>query len=451
MSDYPTLHKQPPHSTDAEQSVLGGLMLNNSAWYEISDKLFAHDFYTLAHQTIYKATGELIGSGHPCDFVTLSEHLRHQGLLDEAGGISYLGTLAADTPSAANINAYAEIVRERSQLRSLISAGQAIAQLGYSPEGRTADVLADAAEQQVFAIRDRSGRMASGAIGMEELMNSIELRIEQLRTNPDLLNGLETGFSELDKLLKGFQEGDLIIVGGRPGMGKSSFAMNIAEHVALVQNKATAVFTMEMSAQQLAIRVLSSMGRIDQQHLKSGDLSDLEMSRLITATGSLRRAPLFMDETGALSPSELSARARRIAARHPLKLIVIDYLQLMSVPNTRENRTNEISEISRSLKALAKELRVPIIALSQLSRSLETRGDKRPLMSDLRESGGIEQDADVVLFVYRDEYYNRDTAAAGTAEIIVAKHRSGPTGKVKTAFIGKYTRFENLAPDYANF
>lgn len=440
--------KHPPHSLEAEQSVLGGLLLNNRAWYELVELVSEEDFYTRDHQVIFKAIGELLNAARPCDFVTLSEHLRHQGRLEEAGGISYLGTLASDTPSAANIKAYAEIVRERAVLRSLIATGQDIAELGYQPDGRPPNTLIDIAEQQVFKIRARGAKSSSQAKDMPFLMDAIEERLERLRTNPESFAGVPTGFIELDKMTQGMHEGDLIIVGGRPGMGKTSFAMNIAEHVAIERKLPTAVFSMEMSAEQLALRVLSSFGRIDQQNLRSGDMDDHDMSRLVSASGLLREAPLFIDETGSLSPQELAGRARRMAAKQKLSLIVIDYIQLMQVPNNRENRTNEISEISRSLKALAKELKVPIIALSQLSRSLEARQDKRPIMSDLRESGSIEQDADVVLFVYREDYHNKETANTGTAEIIIAKQRSGPTGKVKTAFLGKYTRFDNLAPEY---
>jgi replicative DNA helicase len=440
--------KHPPHSIEAEQSVLGGLLLNNRAWYELIDQVTEEDFYTHDHRVIFHAIGDLLNAGRPCDFVTLSEHLRHQDKLDEAGGISYLGTLAADTPSAANIRAYAEIVRERAVLRSLIATGQDIAELGYQPDGREPGTLIDIAEQQVFRIRARGDRGQKQAKDMPMLMDAIEERLERLKNNPDSFAGVPTGFTELDKMTQGMHEGDLIIVGGRPGMGKPSFAMNIAEHVAIERKLPTAVFSMEMSAEQLALRVLSSFGRIDQQRLRSGDMEDHDWSRLVSASGLLREAPLYIDETGSLSPQELAGRARRMAAKQRLSLIVVDYIQLMQVPNNRENRTNEISEISRSLKALAKELKVPIIALSQLSRSLEARQDKRPIMSDLRESGSIEQDADVVLFVYRDDYHNKESPNQGTAEIIIAKQRSGPTGKVRTAFLGKYTRFDNLAPEY---
>jgi len=440
--------KHPPHSIEAEQSVLGGLLLNNRAWYELADQISEDDFYTHEHRVIFHAIGELLNAARPCDFVTLSEHLRHQNRLEEAGGLSYLGTLAADTPSAANIRAYTEIVRERAVLRNLIATGQDIAELGYQPDGRDPGVLIDLAEQSVFKIRARGERSDSQAMAMPALMDAIETRLDRLRNDPDSFAGTPTGFIEYDKLTTGMHAGDLIIVAGRPGMGKTSFAMNIAEHVAVERKLPTAVFSMEMSAEQLALRVLSSFGRIDQQRLRSGELEDHDWSRLVSASGLLREAPLFIDETGALSPQDLAARARRVAARNSLSLIVVDYIQLMQVPSTRENRTNEISQISRSLKALAKELGVPVIALSQLSRGVEQRDNKRPRMSDLRESGGIEQDADVIIFVYRDEYYNKESPDKGMAEIIIAKQRNGPTGTVKTAFLGQYTRFDNLAPDY---
>jgi replicative DNA helicase len=443
--------KHPPHSIEAEQSVLGGLLLNNRAWYELADQIGEDDFYTQDHRLIFRAITELMAASKPCDFVTLSEHLRQQNRLEDAGGLSYLGSLAADTPGAANIKAYAEIVRERSVLRSLIAVGQDIAGMGYQPDGRDAPSLIETAEQAVFKIRERGAKSRSQYHDMPVLMQRVEDRLEKLRDNPDSFSGLPTGFRKLDEHTTGLHPGDLVIVAGRPGMGKTSFAMNIAEHVAIERKEPVAVFSMEMSAEQLATRVLSSFGRIDQQALRGGKLDDHEWSRLVSASGLLREAPLFIDETGSLSPLDLRARARRMASRHGLKLIVVDYIQLMQVPSTRENRTNEISEISRNLKSLAKELSVPVIAISQLSRSVEARDNKRPRMSDLRESGGIEQDADLILFVYRDEYYNKeDPSNKGLAEIVIAKQRNGPTETVKTAFLGKYTRFDNLAPEYTN-
>ncbi|HEU0196521.1 MAG TPA: replicative DNA helicase [Nevskiaceae bacterium] len=442
-----TTVRQPPHSIEAEQSVLGGLMLDNRAWHEIADQLSEEDFYTEQHRLIFRGIAQLMQDARPCDFVTLSEALRTEDKLEAAGGIAYLGNLAADTPGAANIRAYAEIVRERSILRTLIATGHDIATLGFEPDGRSHDTLVDIAEQKVFKIRERGERANSGYYEMPPLIATIEDKLDRLRRDPSSFDGVPTGFIEFDKLTTGMHASDLLIIAGRPGMGKTSFAMNIAENVAIEQNLPVLVFSMEMSAEQLATRVLSSYGRIDQQHLRRGELDDTEWSRLASTGGLLRKAPLYIDETGSLSPTELRSRARRITARHHTRLIVVDYIQLMQVPNTRENRTNEVSEISRNLKSLAKELQVPVIAISQLSRGVESRDDKRPRMSDLRESGSIEQDADLVAFVYRDEYYTREQCSEpGVAEIIIAKHRNGPTGKIKTRFLGQYTRFDNVEP-----
>ena len=439
--------KHPPHSIEAEMSVLGGLMLDNRAGQDVLDQLSESDFYIASHQTIYRGIVALLSSQNPCDFITLSEHLRHANQLENAGGVSYLGSLVNDTPSAANVRTYAEIVRERSILRKLIEAGQETAEMGFRPDGRSAAELLESAEQKVFALRQNDKRGKVQYYEMPPLMNQLEEQISKLSKGGDTLGGLATGFVDFDKKTGGLRPGDLIIIAGRPGMGKTSLAMNIAEHVAIEKKMPAAVFSMEMSAEQLAMRVISSFGRIDQQNLRTGQLTDMDWSRLSSAIGLVREAPLFIDETGALSPLELRARARRIAARHGLSLIVIDYIQLMQVPGS-ENRTNEVSEISRNLKALAKELSCPIIALSQLNRGVESRDNKRPRMSDLRESGGIEQDADLVAFVYRDEYYNENSTERGVAEIIIGKQRNGPTGTVKTAFHGQYTRFDNLAQGY---
>lgn len=448
MSPSPKL---PPHSIEAEQSVLGGLMLDNRAWYELSDRITSEDFYRADHQLIFRAVAELCGNNKPCDFITLCEHLRHQNRLEEAGGVSYLGTLANDTPSAANILAYAEIVRERAVLRTLIAAGGDIAEMGFRPDGRGHAELIDLAENKVFAIRNRAEHAKSNYYGMPELMVRVEKRIQDMRDNPKGLAGLSTGFSDLDKLTTGLHPGDLVIVAGRPSMGKTSFALNIAEHVALYEKKAAAVFSMEMPADQLALRVLSSFARIDMGKLRAGELGDRDMDRLVSQGGLVSEAPLFIDETGALSPLELRARARRMKQRHDIQLIVVDYIQLMQVPGNKDNRTSEIAEISRGLKALAKELSIPVVALSQLNRGVEQRDNKRPRMADLRESGGIEQDADLIAFIYRDEVYNKESPDKGTAEIIIAKQRNGPLGVVKTAFLGQYTRFENLAQHYDDY
>jgi replicative DNA helicase len=442
--------KLPPHSLEAEQSVLGGLMLDNRAWNDLSDRLSPEDFYREDHQLIYRAIVDLCGANRPCDFITLSEHLKAQNKLDAAGGLAYLGTLANDTPSAANVMAYAEIVRERAVLRGLVAVGGDVADLGYRPDGRGYAELLDMAEQRVFALRSTAERATSSYFSMPELMSQLERKIDELRNNPASLAGLATGFTDFDHKTSGLHPGDLMILAGRPSMGKTSFALNIAEHVALYEKKPAAVFSMEMPAEQLALRMVSSFARIPMGKLRTGELEDRDWDRLVSQGSLIREAPLFIDETGALSPLDLRARARRIKQRHGLGLIVVDYIQLMQVPGTKENRTNEISEISRSLKALAKELAVPVIGLSQLNRGVEQRDNKRPRMSDLRESGGIEQDADLVVFIYRDEVYNKESPDAGTAEIIIAKQRNGPLGTVKTAFLGEFTRFDNLAQGYAD-
>ncbi len=442
--------KTPPYSVEAERSVLGGLMLDNRPWNDLSGKLSPEDFYTEDHQIIYRAICTLVGANRPCDFITLSEHLKAHGELDAAGGIAYLGELANDALSAANVLAYAEIVRERAVLRGLISAGGNIAELGFRTEGRSYAELLDLAEQQVFKLRSHAEKAASNYFAMPELMDKLEREIEDLRNNPDRVAGLSTGFVDFDAMTTGLRPGDLMILAGRPSMGKTSFALNVAEHVVLYEKKPVAVFSMEMPADQLALRMVSSFARVPMGKLREGRLDDRDWDRLVSQGGLIREAPLYIDETGSLSPLDLRARARRIKARHGLALIIVDYIQLMQVPGTKENRTNEISEISRSLKALGKELSVPVIALSQLNRGVEQRDNKRPRMSDLRESGGIEQDADQVVFIYRDEVYNKESPDAGTAEIIIVKQRNGPLGTVKTAFKGEFTRFDNLAHGYAD-
>ena len=440
-----SLPKQPPHSIEAEVSVLGGLLLNNALYFDLADKLTETDFYRADHQMLYRGIAELIGANKACDFVTLTEHLRNAGRLDDAGGAAYVASLAMDTYSIANLQAYAEIVRERSILRGLIAAGSEIGDLGYRPEGRAPGMLVDEAEQKVFALRERGARARATYEPIGKLLEQVEKKIELLRANPHALAGLATGFVDLDRRTNGLHPGDLIIVAARPGMGKTSFAMNIAEHVAIEKKTPVAVFSMEMSAEQLTQRVVSSFGRVELSKLRSGQLEDADYSRLVSADSFIREAPLYIDETGSLSPLDLRVRARRLASRHDIKLIVVDYIQLMHVPGRSDNRTNEISEISRNLKSLAKELKIPIIALSQLNRALEQRDNKRPRLADLRESGGIEQDADLVLFIYRDEMYNEASPAKGKAEIIIGKQRSGPTGHVEVTFLGQFTKFDNLA------
>lgn len=439
----------PPHAHDAEQALIGGLLIDNNRWHDIEAKVSASDFYTADHQIIFQGISELLSRGMPCDYLTLTEHLRRQGKLEAAGGPASIAVLASDAAGASNVGVYARIVQECATLRAMLRVSFDISEMAYHPEGRDLETLIETAEQRVYSVRQRMGRRAGDVQPIASYLDAVELNIQNARDNPEAVTGLSTGFTDLDRMTTGLYPGDLIIVGGRPAMGKTSFAMNIAEHVSVERDLPTLVFTMEMSGEQLSLRVLSSLTRINQQKLRTGDVNDFEMSRVLEKSGILREAPLMLDETGAISPFELAGRARRVHARTPLALIVVDYLQLMRIPDHRENRTNEISEISRSLKALAKELKVPVIALSQLSRSLETRENKRPVLSDLRESGGIEQDADVVLFVYRDEYYHPDKRESrGVAEIIIAKQRSGPTGVVKTAFLGSLTRFENLAPTF---
>lgn len=436
--------KVPPHSIQAEQSVLGGLLLDNQAWDQIADVVCEEDFYRRDHRLIFRAIHKLIDEGNPCDVITLSEWLDGQNLLDDAGGLPYLGTLAKDTPSAANIRAYADIVRENSVLRQLTRVGTNIANSAYQPEGRKSPELLDEAEQQVFRIAEQGNVRGSGFANIKDLLSKAVDRIDTLFHQDSPITGVSTGFSDLDEMTAGLQQSDLVIVAGRPSMGKTSFAMNIAEHAAIKNKVTTAVFSMEMPGDQLAMRMMSSLGRIDQHKMRTGKLDDDDWPRLTSAVSILAEAPLFIDDTPALSPTELRARARRLKREHDLGMIVIDYLQLMQVPGSKENRTTEISEISRSLKALAKELSVPVVALSQLNRSLEQRPNKRPVMSDLRESGAIEQDADVIVFIYRDEVYNEESPDKGTAEIIIGKQRNGPIGMRRLTFLGQHTRFENF-------
>jgi len=436
--------KVPPHSVQAEQSLLGGLLLDNRAWDQIADILSGPDFYRREHRLVFSAIDALIERGDPCDVITLSEWLESNDQLDDVGGLAYLGTLAKDTPSAANIRAYANIVRDNSVLRQLADVGTEIANSAYYTEGRDTPSLLDNAEKLVFRITDQGVTRGAGFHNIKDLLARAVDRIDTLFHQDNPLTGVSTGFTEVDEMTAGLQSSDLVIVAGRPSMGKTSFAMNIAEHAAIKDNVPVAVFSMEMPGEQLAMRLMSSLGRIDQTKVRTGKLDDDDWPRLTSAVSILSKAPLFIDDTPALSPTELRARARRLKREHNLGLIVIDYLQLMQVPGSNENRTGEISEISRSLKALAKELEVPVIALSQLNRSLEQRPNKRPVMSDLRESGAIEQDADVIMFIYRDEVYDEDSPDKGTAEIIISKQRNGPIGMRRLTFLGQHTRFENF-------
>ena len=439
--------KVPPHSIDAEQAVLGGLMLDNTAWDQIADVVTENDFYRRDHRLIFRAIGELANQAIPCDAVTLSEWLERHTLLEDAGGLTYIGLLAKNTPSAANIKAYGGLVREKSVMRQLIQVGTEISNCVFNAEGRNSGELLDRAEKLVFDIAEQGMRGRRSYVPVKELLVKVVDRIDSLFQQETPFTGAPTGFTDFDELTSGLQQSDLVIVAGRPSMGKTSFAMNIAEHAVIKHKLHTAIFSMEMSSEQLIMRMLSSLGRIDQHKVRTGKLDDDDWPRLTSAVGILAEAPLFIDDTPALTPTELRARARRLKREHGLDLIIVDYLQLLTVPGTRENRTAEISEISRSLKAMAKELDVPLVALSQLNRSLEQRPNKRPVMSDLRESGAIEQDADVISFIYRDEVYNEDSPDKGTAEIIIAKQRNGPIGTVRLTFLGQYTRFENYIHD----
>jgi replicative DNA helicase len=439
--------KVPPHSREAEQAVIGGLLLDNGAWDKVSERIVEGDFYRKDHQLIFRAINALVEQSQPFDVVTLSEWLSPRNELGDAGGLAYLGDLAANTPSAANIAAYADIVHERSVLRDLIRTGNEIAGGAFNPEGRTARELLEDAEKMVFQIAERGRGDGEGFAAIKDVLVTVMERIDELYQRGEALTGVGSGFRELDERTSGMQPGDLIIVAGRPSMGKTSFAMNIVENAAVGAGVPVAVFSMEMPAESLTMRMLSSLGRVDQLKVRTGKLHDDDWPRLTSALTMLNDTQIFIDDTPALSPTEMRSRCRRLKREHGLGLVVVDYLQLMQVAGTSENRTNEISEISRSLKALAKELSVPVIALSQLNRSLEQRQDKRPVMSDLRESGAIEQDADVILFIYRDEVYNDNSADRGMAEIIIAKQRNGPIGRLKLTFLGHITKFENFAPD----
>ncbi|OWY40268.1 replicative DNA helicase [Xenophilus sp. AP218F] len=442
--------RTPPHSIEAEQSVLGGLLLDNGAWDKIADVVAEADFYRHDHRLIYKHISRLVEHGRAADVVTVSESLDKNGELGNVGGLSYLATLAQNTPSAANIRRYAEIVRERSVIRQLAVVGTEIVEAAYSPMGRDASQLLDEAEGKVFQIAESTAKSKQGFLEMPGLLKEVVERIDMLysRDNPDEVTGVPTGFIDLDAKTSGLQPGDLIIVAGRPSMGKTAFSMNIAEHVAVETHLPVAVFSMEMGGAQLVMRMLGSVGRLDQHTLRTGKLGDDDWQKLTYAIGKLSEAPMYIDETPALTALEVRARARRLARQHggKLGLIVIDYLQLMSGSGRGDNRTAELGEISRGLKGLAKELQVPVIALSQLSRAVEQRPNKRPMMSDLRESGAIEQDADLIIFMYREEYYNPDNQdVKGQAEAIIGKHRNGPTGAVRLAFVGKYAKFDNAA------
>jgi len=444
----------PPHSLEAESSVLGGLLLDNSAWDRVGDLVTDSDFYRYEHRLVFAAVAALINSSRPADVITVFEHLQSLGKADEVGGLAYLNSLAQYVPSASNIRRYGEIVRERAILRNLVTASDEIATTAFSPKGRPVAQILDEAEQKIFHIGEEGSRMKQGFQSMNSLVVQLLDRVEEMSQNPNDITGVPTGFHDFDRMTSGMQPGDLIVLAARPSMGKTALAINIAENVAVQEGLPVAVFSMEMGASQLALRIVGSIGRIDQGHLRTGKLSDDEWPRLTEAIEKLRNVSLHIDETPGLTTSELRANARRLSRQcGKLGLIVVDYLQLMSGSSSdgSDNRATELGEISRGLKMLAKELQCPVIALSQLNRSVEQRTDKRPMMSDLRESGAIEQDADVIMFIYRDDYYNKDSKEPGVAEVIIGKQRNGPTGTIKLAFLKPITKFESLASGGADY
>ena len=438
----------PQYSMESESSVLGGLLMDNNAWDRVGDLLTDNDFYRHEHKLIFTAIGKLINDSKPADVITVFEHLQGMGKAEEVGGILYLNQLAQYVPSATNIRRYAEIVREKGILRKLLTVSDEIATNALNPQGKPVERILDEAEQKIFAIGEEGSRMKQGFQSMDTLVGDLLDRVQEMADNPVDVTGIPTGFADLDRMTSGLQAGDMIVLAARPSMGKTSFAVNIAEHVALNEGLPVAIFSMEMGAAQLAVRIVGSIGRVNQGNLRTGKLEHEEWARLTEAVEKLSQISLHIDETPGLTPSELRANARRLARQcGKLGLIVVDYLQLMSGSSGGggDNRATELGEISRGLKMLAKELQCPVIALSQLNRSVEQRTDKRPMMSDLRESGAIEQDADIIMFIYRDDYYNKDSKEPNVAEVIIGKQRNGPTGTVKLYFQKNQTRFENLA------
>jgi replicative DNA helicase len=441
----------PPSSVQAEQALLGGLMLDNSAWDKVADLVTEADFYRPDHRLIFDAIRTLAERRQPFDAVTISEYLESRAEIADAGGLGYLGSLVRDTPSAANVADYARIIRDRALLRELIETGNNIVGSAFHTDGRPATELVDEAERRILEIAQRGQRQGSGFVLLRDVLGDTIDRLDTLHQSGGSITGVSTGFTKFDDFSAGLQPGDLIVIAGRPSMGKTTLAINVAENAALGAKLPVAVFSMEMSVDQIAFRMISSLGRVDQAHLRNGRFSDDDWPRINGAIRQMAEAKIFIDDTPALTPTELRSRARRLQREHGLSLIVVDYLQLMRVAGNTENRATEISEISRSLKALARELRLPVIALSQLNRSVEQRQDKKPVMSDLRESGAIEQDADMIVFIYREEVYNQNTPRKGVADITIAKQRNGPTGEFPLTFLGKYTRFENYAPEIEVF
>jgi replicative DNA helicase len=441
----------PPSSVQAEQALLGGLMLDNSAWEKVGDLVTEADFYRPDHRLIFSAVRVLAERRQPFDAVTISEYLESRGEIADAGGLGYLGSLVRDTPSAANVADYARIIRDRGLLRELIATGNSIVGSAFHTDGRPAIELVDEAERRILEIAQRGQRQGSGFVHLRDVLGATIDRLDALHQSGGSITGVATGFAKFDEYTAGLQKGDLIVIAGRPSMGKTTLALNVAENAALGSRLPVAIFSMEMSVDQLAFRMISSLGRVDQAHLRNGRFGDEEWPRINGAIRQMAEASIFIDDTPALTPTDVRSRARRLQREHGLSLIVLDYLQLMRVAGNTENRATEISEISRSLKALARELEVPVIALSQLNRSVEQRQDKKPVMSDLRESGAIEQDADIIVFIYREEVYNPNTPKKGMADISIAKQRNGPIGEFPLTFLGKYTRFENYAPEIEVF
>ena len=440
--------KVPPHSIEAEQSVLGGLMLDNQAFDRVAELVVSHDFYTRTHKLIFEAMEKLVEQSQPIDLITISESLEKNNQLSAVGGFAYLAEIAKNTPSAANIDAYAAIVRERAVVREMITVANEIAEAGFNPEGRDSHELLDLAESKVFKIAEQRSKSTEGPQSIHSILEKTVDKIEELYQSPqDGVTGVSSGYNDLDQMTAGLQPSDLIIVAARPSMGKTTFAMNLAEHAAMTQDKPVLIYSLEMPSEQIMMRMLASLGRINQTKVRTGQLDDEDWARLSSTMGLLmEKGKMYIDDASGLTPTDVRSRARRIARDHGgISMIMVDYLQLMRVPSLSDNRTLEIAEISRSLKALAKELQCPVIALSQLNRTLEQRADKRPVNSDLRESGSIEQDADLIMFIYRDEVYNEDSPDKGVAEIIIGKQRNGPIGKVRLTFQGQFSRFDNYA------
>ena len=434
-----------PVSREAERAVLGGVILDNRRWDDVAELLVSTDFFSVEHRYVFEAIAKLSEQSMPFDTITVNEELKKQGLLDKIGGDRFLFALVNETPTAANILSYAKIVHEKSHLRSLMEAGQFITDLAHMAGNRSSDDLINEAEQKIMSIKDTRGSQ-EGPRNVQDILLEATDKIDRLSQMEGSITGSPTGFDDLDKMTSGLHPGDLVIVAGRPSMGKTVFGVNIAEHVAISAQKPVLIFSLEMPSDSIVMRMMSSLGRINQHQVRTGNLSDEDWPRLSSAVNMIKEAKIFIDDQPGVSPIDIRARARRIKRQHPdLGLILVDYLQLMRIPGFKEGRTLEISEISRTLKLIAKEMNVPLIALSQLNRGLEQRPDKRPVMSDLRESGSIEQDADLIAFIYRDEVYNDDSPDKGIAEIIISKQRNGPIGKVKLTFLGQYTRFENHA------